>query len=62
MFSAELAALGTIIKTAFSQGGLFFTEYIGDPSTPETKWYLLILSAVICYSFVEILTTRRRRR
>ena len=60
MFDAELQAIGTILQAVLNQGGLFFSTYIADLNTPETKWYMLLFSAAIVYSFVEGIVFRRK--
>lgn len=62
MFDAELKAVGTVLETVFTQGGLFYNTYIADVSQPETKWFMLIFSAALIYGFAEMLINKRRKR
>lgn len=61
MFDAEFSAIGKIWEAILKQGGLFFDTYVADINTPETKWFLFILSAVFCYGFADLILRRRRR-
>lgn len=60
MFTAELQAIGKILETVLTQGGLFYQTYIADINTPETKWFLFIFSAALVYGFTDMLINRRR--